>query len=204
MLDVRFVPLPRPERLPLQRSAFKSNYTKTLDLLEYELGHLKAKDITIQAGFAKAQIRNDGWPKGGTRPDHPAVVVSFISNGKQLSFAASRYLSYEENLRAVASSLEALRAVDRYGVSGSGEQYAGWAQVAAPGQSESLHELAIWLAGVSTFPKDFILADSDTAQRAYRAAAMKLHPDKGGSREEWAQLQRAKEQLDAHFAGGAK
>ena len=79
MIDVRFVPLkewpgaptklrhrdghPFPEWLP---------YAKTLDLLEYELAKLRAKNVLIKAWFTLGQLRNDGWPYANAVPSDPA------------------------------------------------------------------------------------------------------------------------------------
>lgn len=72
MLDVRFRPLERwiGKRAESRRRApFRSKYSQTLDLLEKELNHLRARNITIEAGFRLDQIRNDGWPRNSaTKP----------------------------------------------------------------------------------------------------------------------------------------
>lgn len=131
MIDARFVYLPRPEKLPMMQARFQSSYSATLDLLERELRHLGARAITIQAGFHASRIRQDGWPYGKATPEHPACAVQFTNQkGETLVFRASRYRRFEDNLRAIAMSLEALRAVDRYGVV-EGQQYTGFRQIAA-------------------------------------------------------------------------
>lgn len=135
MIDARFLPLVRPDGLKYARSAFKRNggfYSRGLDLLERELRHLRAAEITIQAGFRLEDIRNDGWPRSNAKPSHPGVIVQFRrgSSPEPFTFKALRYGTYEENIYAIAMSLEALRAVDRYGVV-EGQQYAGFKQLAA-------------------------------------------------------------------------
>jgi hypothetical protein len=50
-------------------------------------------------------------------------------------FAVDMFPSWQDNLRAIALGLEALRKVERYGIANRGEQYAGWAQLTAGGPS---------------------------------------------------------------------
>ena len=68
----------------------------------------------------------------------PAVVVAFESKHGPLLYRCDRYVAryygredWQENVRAIALTLEALRAVDRYGASASGEQYRGYRQIEA-------------------------------------------------------------------------
>jgi hypothetical protein len=138
MIEARFVPIDKwPGKRTIARldDRFRSNYISTLDLLESELRHLRAKDVVIQAGFTRGQLRNDGWPKAGERPKDPGIVISFESPKGPLSFPCDRYTDFQANMRAIALSLEALRAVDRYGVTRQAEQYRGWQQITAPGTS---------------------------------------------------------------------
>jgi hypothetical protein len=210
MIDARFRPLDRPAKLPMERARFDSKYSATLDLLEAELRHLSARSITILAGFRLEQIRNDGWPRGSSSPEHPAAEIHFTSRGKQLAFKCHRFSRFEDNLRAIALSLEALRKVDRYSVSDQAQQYTGWAQLPAAGESDSLQKavtLLVLLAGEG-HSKERVLANQEAATAAYRAAAKRVHPDTnpGAPRSSWDALQAAKEQLDAYFAarGGGK
>jgi hypothetical protein len=114
-----------------RRSPFKAAYNATLDLLEAELQHLYASDIVIQCEAQRSQIRNDGWLKSDARVEGPAVIVSFNSRKKSYGYPCDRFTDWKANLRAIALSLEALRAVDRYGVTTHGQQYQGFLRLAA-------------------------------------------------------------------------
>lgn len=132
MISVRFVYMPRPAKgLLFMRSQFRGSYGKTLKDLERELDHLDAHAITIQAGFPNDKIRNDGWPYSSARPEHPGVVLQFQKKKDVLTFRSLKFATFEENLRAIALTMDALRRVDRYGVV-EGEQYQGFKQIAAP------------------------------------------------------------------------
>lgn len=58
-------------------------------------------------------------------------------------------------------------------------------------------EAAIFIAIHSGIPKDSILDNNDARQNAYRLAARKLHPDRGGSHDEFVKLQQAMKILEA-------
>ena len=49
-----------------------------------------------------------------------------------MSYPCDKYSNWQANLRAIALSLEALRAEDRYGVTRRAEQYKGWAKLLPP------------------------------------------------------------------------
>jgi len=215
MIDARFVPIekwPVKETAYTKRSPFRASYGDTLDLLERELKALYARDITIQAYFSRADIRNDGWPKSSARPRRPGVIVSFEKRGawnsenrswlwEEISFPCDRFDAWEDNLRAIALALEALRKIDRYGVTYQGEQYKGWARLpaATPADQMTREEAAIFIAGYSSIPKDYILQVPGQLDRAYKIAAGVLHPDRTGTPgdyEQFLRLQKARQILE--------
>jgi hypothetical protein len=106
-----------------RRAPFRASYGKTLDLLERELAHLGAKTVILQVALQRADIRLDGRPRSGAKAAHPGVVMTFQSKHGPLSYPCDRFDAWEDNIRAIALSLEHLRAVDRYGVTGNGQQY---------------------------------------------------------------------------------
>ncbi len=136
MLNAQFRPLdkwPGARTNGRRDASFRSTYPQTLDLLEGELTKLRAKDIIIQVeGLTLQFLRNDGWPKSGNWQNGyggPGVIVSFESSKGHMSFPCDRFRDWQDNLRAIAKSLEALRMVDRYGVTRGNEQYRGWTQI---------------------------------------------------------------------------
>lgn len=196
MLDVRFRPLERwpREKTPQwkqKRSTFRTSYPETLDLLEKELGYLKAKNVVIEAGFALKDIRNDGWPRSSARPDAPGVLLSFESKHGSMALPCDHFNAWEDNLRAIAMHLHHLRKSDLYGVSLAGEQYKGWAALPAQGETGiTTPEAAARFVGVhSGYSAPSILAHVGVMDAAYKLAAQKLHPDKGGETHLFQQLQ---------------
>jgi hypothetical protein len=185
-------------------SQFKAPWSKTLDLLERELNYLKAKDIVIQAAVQPHEIRNDGMLRSGARPSWPGVILSFNSKHGELSYPCDTYTDWQANIRAIALALEALRAVDRYGVTRRAEQYKGWARLEGPKRVEGdVEDAALLLAKYHIVPFRDILNRRETAEVAYRVAASKTHPDGGGTPDAFKAVQRAKEILDQHFGSAA-
>lgn len=84
--------------------------------------------------------------------------------------------SWEDNLRAIALALEALRKVDRYGVTRRGEQYTGWKQLTA-GDS-----------GPSAERGRRLIADAGGVAEALKAT----HPDLGGAQIDFESVQLAR------------
>lgn len=142
-------------------------YDRTLAELQYEVDCLNDSqyqaDIVIGMGLAESDIRQDGAPRANARPPrHPGVEVSFDSRYGRLTYATDVFLDWRDNVRAIAKGLEALRAVDRWGVAKRGQQYAGFALLTAgPGKEDLGRQLVEQYGGVA---------------EALRA----LHPDTGG------------------------
>jgi hypothetical protein len=208
VIDARFVPIeqwPGPRTKSRKFSPFRSNYLSTLDLLEEELRHLRARDIVIQSGFSRAQLRNDGWPKAGEKPTDPGIIISFTSPNGPLSFPCDRYTDFQANMRAIGLSLEALRAVDRYGVTRQAEQYKGWQQIAAPGATshfanaeEAADFIVVQARGFQeSFMQRHVIRSDKVRKDLYRQAAARLHPDKGGNHDQFVLLQEALAILEA-------
>lgn len=155
MLNAQFRPLvswPSERTRGKLRAKFKVTYQRSLDLLESELSKLWAKEVIIQVdGLTLSDIRNDGWPRSSWSPgrySNSGVIVSFQSNKGAMSFPCDRFDSWQDNVRAIALSLEALRTVDRYGVTKGNEQYRGWAQLEAPNGKMSREAAAHIIANV--------------------------------------------------------
>jgi hypothetical protein len=215
MIDARFAPIvawPRALTKSRKSGQFRASYPATLDLLESELRHLRARNIVIQTAMRQEDLRNDGWPRAGARkPSMPGVIVSFESSQGPLSFACDRYFEWEDNLRAIALTLESLRAVERYGATPHREQYRGFAALPAPpapsagavppgaghraaeGDFATAEEAARFVAGHTpgAVTSSAILSDALARERALRLAAKKLHPDQGGDAAQFLRLQEA-------------
>ena len=186
-----------------RRSPFSAKWGSTLTLLDRELSQLGSKNVVIQVALEDRDIRLDGFPRANARPEHPGVIVSLDSAYGPLSYPCDTFQDWRDNLRAIALALESLRAVDRYGVTKRGEQYTGWKQLGGTSAAEMTAEQA------ATFLVDHVpgltvpfLLDAPIEHRpgfiaqAYRVAAKTLHPDAGGTAEDFKRLQEAKRVLE--------
>jgi hypothetical protein len=145
-MQIQFRPLPNWPYKPTKNRPycrFKTPYPVTLELLRREVEYLGGRDVVMGVGLEEKDLRLDGTPRAGARAmSHPGVEISFDSrdHGRQ-TYATDQFDDWQDNVRAVALSLEALRAVERYGVS-KGRQYTGFALLSAgPGLEEHGRQL---------------------------------------------------------------
>lgn len=114
------------------RWTFKVPWSQTLTLLDRELRYLRAKNIVLQADFREEDLRLDGLPRANARqPQFPGVKIAFDSIHGPLTYATDVCEFWQHNVRSIALGMEALRAVDRYGISGSAQQYTGYLAIEA-------------------------------------------------------------------------
>lgn len=208
MLNAIFRPLdkwPGEMRAAYERrsSPFKAPYTHTLDLLEFELSKLNAAAVVIQAQVERSQIRNDGWVRSDASVKGPAVILSFKTSDGEFVYPCDTFTDWRDNIRAIALSLEALRKIDRYGVTRRGEQYQGFKALPPPAAEvpkmkpeEAAAFLASKVEGVSA---EALTVNQHLFQALLKMCRQQLHPDQGGSHEEFVRLQEAAAVLTEHF-----
>lgn len=209
--DVRFEPIeqwPGEETEWPRRSQFKANYSQTLDVLDRELLSLGASGIVLQVYLDRRHIRNDGLPRAQANPGSPGVILSFDSDYGPLSYPCDAFDHWYDNLRAIALALEALRKVDRYGVTKRAEQYKGWQQLphyeatTVNGAPRNTSEAVNLLRGlVPDMDAVAVEGNVELAKSVIREAQRKTHPDKGGSQEMFKKVMEAERLLKENFAG---
>lgn len=197
-LGVTLRPFENPPRSGETPSPFEAPFSATLEALRRELEMLDAQRIVLQVGYRDADLRLDGMPRANARMLHNAVALSFGSKWGPLRYETNEFTSrryrwdddgsaWQHNLRAIALGMEALRKVDRYGVSKRGQQYTGWRQIEAK----------------SSAPEDALVTREDAVRfldlhgGTFAAAARKLHPDAGGDPGLFRAAVRAREILEA-------
>jgi hypothetical protein len=177
---VTFRPLERPLRGPTRYSPFKAGWTSTVELLAKELRAHGARNAVLEVDFREQDLRLDGLPRADRSARSPGIVLSFkatsVSGSPDLRYEVSTFSDWRANVRAVALGLEALRAVDRHGVTKRGEQYAGWK--ALPSGS---------MDGDADRGRALI-AEHGGVNAALRAA----HPDHGGNDRDFRDVQAAR------------
>ncbi len=187
-----------------QHSPFSSSYSATEALLHRELRHLAAPRVTeavLMLDVAESMIRNDGGVKANARPYSDDVAISIETKRGPLVFPCGAFWKWQDNVRAIALGMEALRRVDRYGISPAGEQYTGWKALGSgiavgPAPTMTEDEAARILAEAGGVPYD---TDVDRvrlhAESLYRIGAKRLHPDAGGDPDEFRRLRGARDLL---------
>lgn len=176
-----------------RRSPFRASWSDTLELLGRELDHLGVRGaVAIRVVATDADVRRDGMLRANARVRHHGVILSFESKHGPLTYPCASYPDWQANLRAIALALQALRAVDRYGVTVRGEQYAGWRAIEAgptavfPTKADA-RDWLLRFTGVLTSTPD---------QSLLRLAARRAHPDVGGTQADWECYLAAKARLN--------
>lgn len=173
---VTFRPPERPVGEGETRSSpFKAPWWRTVALLAKELHAHGAIDVVLEVDLREIDIRQDGLPRADRNARTPGIVLSFkamhVTGKPALRYEVATFDDWKDNVRAVALGLQALRSVDRYGVTGRGEQYAGWKQLAGTGVGE----------GDPARGRKLIAAQDGNVKRALAAA----HPDLGGEADDF-------------------
>lgn len=207
---MRYTTRPLVDRTWLQpqrrvSAPFRAGWEDTLKVLGKELDHLRARDVVLELDLTEGMIRNDGLPRADAKIETPAVALAFESKHGPLIYRCDRYVGrwygstdWHHNVRAIALTLEALRAVERYGATSTGQQYTGWKALGSTPFAptvEAMTEDDAWarLADLIGVPVANARVDSRrTVDRAARAA----HPDTGGSEQLWASYEAARKVLD--------
>lgn len=187
--DITFRPIdvwPGEQTSWRQLAPFNAPWLSTIKLLERELSMLAAKNVVFQVALRDNDLRVDGKPKAGRKAAHPGVILAFDSKYGPLKYAVDTFTSWDDNVRAIALAMEALRKVDRYGVTKRGEQYTGWRAIPQTTSGDP----------------GALINTVDDARRVlepwggdWKVAARDTHPDHGGDPDEFRKVMRAKELL---------
>lgn len=183
-------------------SDFDSTWSKTRQLLARELRAINARNVILEADFRERDIRLDGELRADSKCQSPAVRLAFDSVHGPLVYATDRFVGryskdmddWQHNVRAIALGLEALRKVDRYGITRRGEQYAGWKQLPAGiglGATHMTRETA-----VEVIRTEAALTQHEmrvvVLKDAIRKAKANAHPDRNnGDRSRWNAVEQA-------------
>lgn len=170
-------------------SPFRAGLSDTLDVLDREIWQLT--DTRTQRDSAELLIaipagdlwRLDGKPRAHAVAEHPGVIFSLDSKHGHLSYPCDTFTTWQDNLRAIALALEALRKVDRYGVTKRGEQYRGFLALeatAAPAGFATADDALAFLGKFTGIGLAEMRVLEGARTRALRRAQRETHPDAGG------------------------
>lgn len=138
-----------------------------------------------------APLRLDGLPRSDRgEPADSGVAVYFTLDGKKTVLCCDKWLTVGENLAAIAATLEAMRGLERWGVSESDRAFTGFMALPAPGEVQAR---TCWhVLGIAATPSAKAIDD------AWRERAKVCHPDlPGGSHDAMVELNTARDQAAA-------
>lgn len=205
-----------PVTSPRRSHNFRATWTDTLDLLDREVRALGCtSEVVLQVDADERAMRLDGGIRADAKVQYDGIVLSFTSRFGPLRYACDTYTAvswqrldgWQANVRAVALGLQALRAVERYGIGMRGEQYQGWAQL---GQStialgertltpEEAARLLLDGADEPTAGWQMLVGTSEAVRvnvvEIWRRAAKLHHPDQGGDATVFRRLMNARDLL---------
>lgn len=129
-----FWPTGRPRAQRRSRSSFRnSNVYRETQEVRRELELLGARSVIVSTNL---MLRNDGIPYAGQKqPSDPGVAVWFDLKGVQHALACDAWDRAEDNLRAIAKHVEAMRGQLRWKVATAQEAFAGFKALPVGGES---------------------------------------------------------------------
>lgn len=190
---------PRTERP--SRSAFKNptlgksviNILAEINRLNNRVANssIGAIDTTISSNVP---LRNDGLPRADyfrSQIFDKGVAVYFKYKGKDVVMCCDKWDTVESNLHAVYLSIEALRSVERWGVSDFLERSFTGFKALPPGP-----EPRPWwkVLGMEKPPSSF-----ETCKECYRMLVKVAHPDALGSEDQFRELNEAYQSAKKYF-----
>lgn len=184
------------------QSRFRMGWEETTWNLARELRMLDAEKIVLELAVGERDLRIDGMPRADARLQSPAVRLSFQSKWGPLRYETGEFHHWQDNVSALARSMEALRLVDRYGVSKRGEQYQGWRAIPmSTGGEASIDTYGQAVAHIHSLVGD--IYDESDIEGAFQAEAIRqslrlTHPDRGGTDEAFRKAVKARDILVAN------
>lgn len=175
-------PLHWPEGWPRTtsraRSRFDTSVAKAIAAVEREVSLLGGK-ATIISSNVNLTDRN---------PKDPGIAIYFTKDGRQLCVPCDRWDCVEDNIQAIAKTIEALRGIERWGAKHMVDAaFRGFTALPPPG--------APWRVILDN-PKTLAEAEAN-----YRRCARENHPDNGGNADAMVKLnaaiQQARKELSA-------
>lgn len=137
--------------------------------------------------------RLDGLPRSGREPADPGAAVYWESGKRktQRCMAIDMYDRVADNLAAIAATLAAMRAIERHG----GATILDRAFLGFAALPENASQPWRDVLGITTHAPTL-----QTVQDRFRALVMVHHPDRGGDREQFEAIVRAKEAAELELS----
>lgn len=191
---------PRSKRVSSSRFGSQS-FAKCRDEIFKQLRiMLTYKEESTIVLSTNIELRLDGLPYANMRqPEDKGIAVYFMFKGEQMVVCCDEWNKIEHNLWAVAKTIEAMRAVERWGVSDFMKRsFSGFTALPPPLTTKPKREW--WV--VLNYSQRPGTASWDWAgvEAQYRSLAKKLHPDMpSGSTEMFQELSNAFQEAKSYF-----
>lgn len=158
---------------------FKMSDSAMVGHLLDELDRLKASDVVISTNKAP-------YSRSQAKLEDPGVAVYFTRKGQQICIACDKWSKVEDNIHAIGLCVEAIRGMERWGTTDMVDAaFSGY--TALPATASEHRGPRAWhdVLGVASDSSPAVI------RAAYKSKALVAHPDKGGSRADWDELQNA-------------
>lgn len=175
-----------------QRSKFKTGFGAARNLVFAELARMGATKIILSTSIP---LRNDGLPRANMRPDggDTGVAVYFQRKNKPMVFACDKYDRSEDNIYAIAKTIDAMRGIERWGASDMMERaFSGFKALAADLGREWWDVLEVNRQ-----------CSREVIEANFRRLLRDRHPDAGGSHEAMTELNIARDKALAEVKSAA-
>lgn len=152
----------------------------------HQLQLLGASNIIISSNM---QYRADGLPYARQSVSDTGVAVYFNLGNEEQCIPCDKWRMLEENLRAIAKTIEALRGLERWGAKDMvNAAFRGFKALPSSIATPLPHRSWFTVLDVNEH------ANAIEVKQAYRNALKLTHPDAGGTQAELAEVQRAYEE----------
>lgn len=164
----------RPKTPSYRREAarFETSFARARDNVVHEVdllcGRYIKNGLILSTNIA---LRRDGLPLANQRqPDDTGVAAYFNYKGKQVCFACDRWKKIEENMQAIAKTIEALRGIARWGTGDMLEAaFKGFVALPSPSDPKTWRDV---MGFGSATP------NAESLKQRWREMAQSRHPDK--------------------------
>ncbi|MGV3707975.1 MAG: hypothetical protein ACO1Q7_03975 [Gemmatimonas sp.] len=147
----------------------------------------------IEVDTSDRNCRQDGQLRADAKVNSPGCII-YAKHRKlgDLRWACDAFSKLEHNVRAIAATIENLRAVERYGCVRDAEQFRGFKAISSTSSATLPVEAALAILGKYSPALDVQASTKEEFAIAVRAAKSKTHPDQfGGDRDLWDEVERA-------------
>ncbi len=189
---------PRTPPRERQRGQFSSGAKRitmpgACSKLELEVQRLGGVYPLLSSNY---ETKMDGSPRlDRGSPTDPGVCLYFQMHGKPYAMACDTYTEAAQNIAAIANHIEATRRIARYGVATAAEALQAFTALPPPASGpvkRPWHEVLGVPADIGSLMHSTIAKGAISA--SFKEKARDIHPDRGGTTDQMAELNRARDE----------